>query len=339
MICIDVQRDQKFWYVSRFIERDLGGGQAGTVLRRLPRSQRVGKLGELISQMLGLPARPRKVHFETQTSWPLFDSKATYATVELINDQLTIVPLKVTAPFGANLVGDLECTVLVSANSSADEIGAAIDRALSLCCQPAERGSPRHMQQMPARMGAPIQPKFGVGNRLEFVNTLDSLGFFKFTSPENIESTKREFERTGLVAIYGETGRMFHADAENLSQGGVGKFLRRIKPLLAALGVVLNRIIEHFDNDGYRVTVNEWIYDIWFDSDKLDPWVMSTIRTFQLVNDLLAQARADERMYAVNSGNDLSAYFLTPDLFEVICNHHEYRIRDYPYVPSEAANR
>lgn len=335
MIGIHVQRDVKSWYVSRYIQRELGGWQTGAV-RRLSRSQHVRTLGGFIAQMLGLPARPRKVHFETQTSWPAFDSKTTYATVELNNDQLTIVPLKVVSPFGG-LEGISERAATISAKSSADEIGMALNQVLDHCGQPAERGCPRkaHQTQEPKR--AAIRSKPSIGNSLDLATTLESLGFFKFTPPEHIESAKREFEKTGLAAIYGENGRtMFHADAESLSQGGVEKFLRRIEPYLETLGVDLNRIIQHFDTDGYRITVNDWVYDIWLIGDKLDPWAMSTIRTFQLVNDLLELASANERVYAVNGGNDLFAFFLTPDMFDAICNYHEYRMRDYPYIPSEA---
>jgi hypothetical protein len=335
MIGLDVQRDPKNWYVSRLIPRELGGWQSGTIIRRLRRNQSARNLGELIGQMLGLPARSRMVHFATQTSWPTFDSTLTHASVELDKNQLTIVPMKVISPYGG-LEGVSDSAVVVSATSSADEIGTAIDLALDRCGQPTERGSPRIVQRLAECTSAANRAKFEVSDRWGLVTALDSLGFFKFTPPDKIESAKRDFERTGLMAIFGDNGRMFHADAESLSQGGVGKFLRRIESFLTVLGAVLARIIEHFDKDGYRVTVNEWIYDIWLDTDKLDPWMMSTIRTFLLVNDILAQAGAHERMYAVNSGNDLVAHFLTPEMFDVICNHHQYRIPDYPYVPSES---
>ena len=50
-------------------------------------------------------------------------------------------------------------------------------------------------------------------------------------------------------------------------------------------------------------------------------WGVSTVRTFALVNDLLARASSNERLYAVNGGNDLMAIFLTDELWDLITAH------------------
>ena len=71
-----------------------------------------------------------------------------------------------------------------------------------------------------------------------FVSRLEQLGFFKYVNENEPVATKADFERQGWAAICGETGRLFHADAESLAEGGVGDFLREIETFLKKLSPI-----------------------------------------------------------------------------------------------------
>ena len=145
-----------------------------------------------------------------------------------------------------------------------------------------------------------------------FVDRLDQLGFFKYIDSAQREDAKRQ----GAAAIYGETGRLFHADAESLAEGGVGDFLREMEPFLRKQGVTISQIEDQFRDYDYSVTINGMDYII-YSADELELhgqrvvsiWGLATVRSFAIVNELLANAESNERLYAVNGGNDLFGFF------------------------------
>jgi hypothetical protein len=59
------------------------------------------------------------------------------------------------------------------------------------------------------------------------------------------------------------------------------------------------------------------------------------VRTFALINRLLTEARSPERIYAVGGGNDLFAFFLTPQLRDLVARHPDADPADEPYEPRE----
>jgi len=171
-----------------------------------------------------------------------------------------------------------------------------------------------------------------------FVDRLEELGFFKYIAAQNAESVKQDLRTKGWSCIYSETGRLFHSDAEELAEGRIGDFLREIEPFLNRQGITLSVVEDHFEDDGYSLTVNGKTYLI-YDADALENrsgriWGLSTVRTFEIVNGLLTSSGSNERLYAVNGGNDLFGFFLTPELREVICSHPHAAPRDRPYAPA-----
>lgn len=175
-----------------------------------------------------------------------------------------------------------------------------------------------------------------------FVDRLDQLGFFKYATSAQREDAKRQFKDIGSAAIYEETGRLFRADAESLAEDGVGDFLREIEPFLRKQGVTISQIEDQFHDSDYSVTVNGVDYLIYnADELKLDQqnlasiWGLAMVRSFAIVNELLANAKSDEQLYAVNGGNDLFGIFLTPELRDAVCNLPGLTLQDRPYVPKE----
>ena len=175
-----------------------------------------------------------------------------------------------------------------------------------------------------------------------FVDRLEQLGFFKYVSTAERNAAKSEFQNIGWAAIYGQTGRLFPADAESLAEGRVGQFLRDIEPFLKKQGVIINKVEDHFDENGYSITVNGKDYVIYnaddLKRDETQPasiWGLATVRGFAIVNELLVDAKSSERLYAVNGGNDLFGFFLTPELRDAVCDHPDATPRDSPYVPKD----
>ncbi len=56
---------------------------------------------------------------------------------------------------------------------------------------------------------------------------------------------------------------------------------------------------------------------------------------FRIVDELLEKAGSPERVYAVNGGNDLSAFFLTPKMYRIIVEHPDAGAASAPYKPNE----
>ena len=139
----------------------------------------------------------------------------------------------------------------------------------------------------------------------------------------------------GWGVILDDWGRKFYADAEDLAEGGIAQFLRSIEPFLKRQGVDGLEIEEQLSETGYTVIIGSTPYPIYTqeEMETEDGWWLATVRTFELVNELLVLAGSEERFYAVGGGNDMFGLFLTPALHEVICNHKDASPRECPYVP------
>jgi hypothetical protein len=175
----------------------------------------------------------------------------------------------------------------------------------------------------------------------EFIDRLDRLGFFKYLSDTERDAAKGEFHSDGWAAIFGETGRMFRADAESLVEGGICEFVREIEPFLARQGVTINQLKDDIDESGYTVSVNKKEHVI-YDAAELKRdqkqlvsiWGLATARGFAIINEMLTNSGSDERLYAVNGGNDLFGIFLSPELREAVCDHPDATLSDRPYIPN-----
>src|SRR5579862_10832 len=176
----------------------------------------------------------------------------------------------------------------------------------------------------------------------EFADRLEGLGFFRYALPEAVASLKHDFQGSRWAAVFGETGRLFRADAEDLTEGGVGDFLRLIEPFLKGQGISLNQVEDDVSEQDYSVMVNGRRHKI-YDADEVQRrekqlgllWGLSGARAFAIVNGLLKGAGSEERLYAVNGGNDLEGFFLNPALREAICRYPGVRPGGRPYLPTE----
>ena len=101
-----------------------------------------------------------------------------------------------------------------------------------------------------------------------------------------------------------------------------------IKLQLAARGVSLSHTEEDFEPDRYDVSVNGIAYRIYGPEvqDPVEYWRVSTERTLALINDLLARAGSDERVYHLGGAEDGAAVFLTLTMVDVI--HSSESLRD-----------
>ncbi|MGP8197868.1 MAG: hypothetical protein ACLQU4_00010 [Limisphaerales bacterium] len=176
------------------------------------------------------------------------------------------------------------------------------------------------------------------------VNDLEERGYFKGLAIVKAQELKKEFETRGWSAIFSESHRFFHADAEDLAEGGIGSFIREVEPFLVAEGVRLPEIQDDRSEEGYVVRVGGAAHQI-YDAAEFRRecsekqwgliWGLSMARGFQIVDQLLASVGSSESVYAVNGGNDLFALFLTPALFQIITEHPESSSKDAPYLPTD----
>jgi hypothetical protein len=177
-----------------------------------------------------------------------------------------------------------------------------------------------------------------------FATKIEQLGYFKGLPADKAQALKQEFERKGWLGIFGDSHRLFMADAEDLAEGGVGQFLREVAPFLAAQGVKLPTIEEDTSEDGYVVRVGGVAHQM-YDAADLERdssgeeggliWGLSAVRGLRIVDQLLAAAGSAERAYAINGGNDLFVLFLTPELHRVIMEQPDASRHDGPYLPKE----
>jgi hypothetical protein len=176
------------------------------------------------------------------------------------------------------------------------------------------------------------------------VRRLEAVGFFAHASPEKGKEFAAEIRRLGWPGVFSHEGRFFHADAEDLAEGGILGFLETIASFLATEGVTVPEIEEDLAEDHYRLNLAGSDFGIYEPEDvareETEPgrvWAIATVRTFELVNRLLATAASQERLYAVNGGNDLFGMFLTPAQFSEITAYAgsaahgaPYEVRDDP---------
>ena len=171
----------------------------------------------------------------------------------------------------------------------------------------------------------------------DLLNELESLGFYKYTTSEIASKNKAEVLATGNIFGDEETKRLWHADAEDLAEGGVKQFLEEMMPFLQTLNVSIASIQEDFNIDGaYNITINGIKYSLYSEAElkSEDIWDLTSKRTFIILNKLLAQAGSSERVYQLYGGNDQFVVVLTAEMYEAIHKSQILAERDMP-IPIE----
>lgn len=156
-----------------------------------------------------------------------------------------------------------------------------------------------------------------------FLDELESIGFFKYLDSHKINEAKEEAIKCGY--LYGDTGRDFFADEEDLLEGGVGAFFKEISPFLEKQGVKLLINKEDFNEEKYQIQVNGEKYILYTQADvENDEYVEKNTRNaFSIINKLLEGAGSKERLFALYGWNDTVAIFLTNEMYEKIINFEQ----------------
>jgi hypothetical protein len=169
---------------------------------------------------------------------------------------------------------------------------------------------------------------------------LEALGFFRYTEPEALEGFQKAILEQGWPGIFGESGRLFFADAEDLAEGGVSGFLSEVTPFLQGQGVTMPAIEDDF-GESYVLLAGEEKFPIWTREESQRElagerglcWGLSAARTVQILNGWLERVESPERAYGVNGGNDFMVFFLTSELCSRIQRDPEASAENGPYVP------
>ena len=136
----------------------------------------------------------------------------------------------------------------------------------------------------------------------------------RWADPSEHAGLLKTAERRGILLAVQEDAarRSFHADAEELAEGGIPEFLEELREPLARLGAELPDDVAVAETD-------------------LDTWAQAPIDAFCAVNAALERAGSDERLYALYGGNDLFALLLTDALRDQF--HATEPPRERPYIP------
>jgi hypothetical protein len=172
---------------------------------------------------------------------------------------------------------------------------------------------------------------------------LDHVGYFELA--EDPVAERAEIERQGWTGIFSGDGHIFHADGEDLAEGGVGGFIEDLGPFFHKLGITPPEVIDHYptmDDEDYMITVDGKPRIVWEDKDlKAEADGVSSVstlgiaqaRTADLLNEILAANGREERAYGISGGNDFFIIFLTPKQFDIIQSAPGYTKSEGPYVP------
>ncbi|QNR25137.1 hypothetical protein [Croceimicrobium hydrocarbonivorans] len=168
----------------------------------------------------------------------------------------------------------------------------------------------------------------------DFVETIESLGYFKYADPENIERLKKSHlesfdpegawggiwdDETNLPLDY----RYYFCDGEYVfEQGGFTGILEEMDLTFKKIGFKLSieNHYEEWDSDNqwlnHRITLNGTEYVIFKNFTRGYGWGEAVQRLAEIVNSELAKQKKDERIYLINGGNDGALIFLNDGLYK-----------------------
>ncbi|WP_341840478.1 hypothetical protein [Chitinophaga caseinilytica] len=169
------------------------------------------------------------------------------------------------------------------------------------------------------------------------VDSLDAMGYFRFTHPSVLDSLKKEIETAYdeygiLSSTYDEQttfrphcNRLYSCDGETLYEtGGLEEMLKDVKPTFDQLHVPLQWADEYWADDAtlHTIVLNGKKYEA-FKGDPQDSycWGYATRNFVNILNDQLALHNAEDRVYPIMYGNDGRIVFLTPSQFDFIQRH------------------
>jgi hypothetical protein len=168
---------------------------------------------------------------------------------------------------------------------------------------------------------------------------LEQAGYLSDLDGEARAAVRRAIVQDGFAGALDHPKRLAFADIEELAEGGVGDWLRgEIAPLLQARGIELPQVADHFPENAtepYSVSIGGQRRVIW-QIDDPSAQAIATIAAFQIVNDLLIQSGAAERLHLLDNGggNDGQAWLLTPEQAQIIRDLGGVQRRSWPFIPT-----
>lgn len=167
----------------------------------------------------------------------------------------------------------------------------------------------------------------------EFLKTIDSLGYFKYTDIKDIQKLKQnQLESFDPEGSWGgmwddETNlpldfRYYFCDGEYVfEQGGFTGMLEKMDSTFKKIGFELNieNHFEEWDSENewvnHRIKINGTDYVI-FKNFKGHGWGEAVQRLAEVLNAALKKQEIEEKIYLINGGNDGSLIFLNNELYK-----------------------
>ncbi|AEV86289.1 hypothetical protein ACWT_5271 [Actinoplanes sp. SE50] len=177
----------------------------------------------------------------------------------------------------------------------------------------------------------------------ELARTLRELGRWQHLSGDAAAEAERAVAAGGYP--FGESGgdhdvRRFWLDSETMAEGGVGRVLREMAPALRTHGVDLRVEVVTVPLTGagegdYIVSINGRRCAAWTRADRAADcwWESATVRPLAVVNDLLAEAGARVRLFALYVGTeDALAWLVDPRIVAAVADSGLFRESDVPLL-------
>lgn len=167
--------------------------------------------------------------------------------------------------------------------------------------------------------------------RLRAIGELDSLGFFQYTNPSELEAAKRFIVETGLlfhVAVH----RCFDADAEDIEERYPEHIIERLRQWLQRFHSIEigEPHLEHERRESsYVASVGKWSGTI-----HTGTWQVAADDFAVWLSEIVCDCGIPDRLWYWYAGNDTSFVLLTDEQATCIGKHGCFREVEY-YVRVE----
>ncbi len=181
---------------------------------------------------------------------------------------------------------------------------------------------------------SPSQVEFNLVDTSSYLHTLDSLGYFKMTDPDNLVKSKaylvQAYSESQFVdgylhpdSFYNVDYRFYSLDNETLfEQGGLVAGLSELKPTFDKLGLKMEWSDEvdtaYLDSGFHSIRLNGTEYSLFEGAYHNYVWAVAAYNFAQMLNSELAKQGTAERVYLINGGNDGRLVFLTDALYTYV---------------------
>lgn len=166
-------------------------------------------------------------------------------------------------------------------------------------------------------------------------SALEQAGYVADLEPAQAGAVREAIAKDGFGGMLDHPTRTAMVDGEDLAEGGVSDWLEReIAPLLEARGISSAPVEDRFPEDasGYSVVADGKEYWMWREGDN-HHWARATSAAFEIVNDRLAAAGVDERLYLADDG--VVALLLTPAQAQLVQRLGNTPRRQWPFIPAD----